>query len=210
MTKDYVSYTRIIGALRRHEHLIDTSPTLERKAIMKKISAMEVGDVVRRSLTGARRRSSTKGSHERFTFTTRHRALSRVHLHLCREPRLEQAALRETGVLSSCRRLRGPLRLHGGAILRGGHPITNIYESLSFSCASAVSSYIRKAYHVEMVGIIASLVSLIVIMSLGFPRDIRPLIPAAKRLASRPLRPFIPGERDIRRPVSSYPFSTSS
>ncbi len=54
VTKDYVSYTRIVGALRRH--LIDTVPDpLRRKAIMKKISAMEVGDVVRRGLTGMKK-----------------------------------------------------------------------------------------------------------------------------------------------------------
>ncbi len=49
VTRDYVAYTRIIGALRRH--LIDTVPDpSRRKAIMKDIAAMEVGDVVRRGL----------------------------------------------------------------------------------------------------------------------------------------------------------------
>jgi precorrin-2 dehydrogenase/sirohydrochlorin ferrochelatase len=54
VTKDYVAYTRIIGALRRH--LIDTVPDpSRRKAIMKSIASMEVGDVVRRGLTGMKK-----------------------------------------------------------------------------------------------------------------------------------------------------------
>ncbi|OPY04683.1 MAG: Cytochrome c biogenesis protein CcsA [Syntrophorhabdus sp. PtaB.Bin184] len=65
----------------------------------------------------------------------------------------------------------------------GYTPITNIYESLSFLalCIAGFFIYIRKAYRVEMVGsIIAPLVTLIVIMSLGFPSEIRPLIPALR------------------------------
>jgi precorrin-2 dehydrogenase/sirohydrochlorin ferrochelatase len=54
VTKDYVAYTRIIGTLRKH--LIDTVPDpLRRKAIMKSIASMEVGDVVRRGLKGMKK-----------------------------------------------------------------------------------------------------------------------------------------------------------
>ncbi len=54
VTKDYVAYTRIIGALRRH--LIDTVPDpARRKTIMKGIASMEVGDVVRRGLKGMKK-----------------------------------------------------------------------------------------------------------------------------------------------------------
>lgn len=54
VTKDYVAYTRIIGALRRH--LISTVPDpARRKAIMKGIASMEVGDVVRRGLKGMKK-----------------------------------------------------------------------------------------------------------------------------------------------------------
>lgn len=65
----------------------------------------------------------------------------------------------------------------------GYTPITNIYESLSFLalCIAGFFIYIRQAYRVGMTGcIIAPLVSLIVIMSLNFPSDIRPLVPALR------------------------------
>jgi cytochrome c-type biogenesis protein CcsB len=63
----------------------------------------------------------------------------------------------------------------------GYTPITNIYESLSFLslCIAGFFIYIRRAYRVPMIGsIIAPLVTFIVIISLHFPRDIQPLIPA--------------------------------
>lgn len=65
----------------------------------------------------------------------------------------------------------------------GYTPITNIYESLSFLalCVAGFYIYIRRAYRVQMVGsIIAPLVSLIVIMSLNFPSEIKPLIPVLR------------------------------
>ncbi len=65
----------------------------------------------------------------------------------------------------------------------GYTPITNIYESLSFLslCIAGFFIYIRRVYRVEMIGsIIAPLVSLIIIMSLNFPSDIKPLLPALR------------------------------
>jgi len=65
----------------------------------------------------------------------------------------------------------------------GYTPITNIYESLSFLslCIAGFFIYIRRVYRVHMIGcIIAPLVALIVIMSLNFPSDIKPLVPALK------------------------------
>ncbi|MDD3845729.1 MAG: bifunctional precorrin-2 dehydrogenase/sirohydrochlorin ferrochelatase [Syntrophorhabdaceae bacterium] len=54
VTKDYVAYTRIIGALRRH--LIDTIPDpRRRRAIMKDIGAMDIRDVVKRGLKGMKK-----------------------------------------------------------------------------------------------------------------------------------------------------------
>lgn len=65
----------------------------------------------------------------------------------------------------------------------GYTPITNIYESLSFLalCIAGFFIYIRRVYQVHMIGsIIAPLVSLIVIMSLNFPTEIKPLVPALR------------------------------
>jgi len=65
----------------------------------------------------------------------------------------------------------------------GYTPITNIYESLSFLSLSIAGFfiYIRRAYRVHTIGcIIAPLVSLIVIMSLNFPSDIKPLVPVLR------------------------------
>lgn len=54
VTKDYVAYTRIIGALRRH--LIDTVPDpVKRRAIMKDIGGMDIGEVVRKGLRGMKK-----------------------------------------------------------------------------------------------------------------------------------------------------------
>jgi len=54
VTKDYVAYTRIIGALRRH--LISTvADTRKRRAVMKRIGAMDIGDVVRKGLKGMKK-----------------------------------------------------------------------------------------------------------------------------------------------------------
>lgn len=63
----------------------------------------------------------------------------------------------------------------------GYTPITNIYESLSFLslCIAGFFVYIRRVYRVPMIGcIIAPLVSFIAILSLNFPSEIRPLVPA--------------------------------
>jgi len=51
VTKDFVAYTRIIGALR--QHLLDTVPDgRKRRAIMKYIAAMDIGDVVQTGFKG--------------------------------------------------------------------------------------------------------------------------------------------------------------
>ena len=54
VTKDFVTYTRIIGALRRH--LLDTVPDrARRRTIMKYISTLDIGEVVRAGLTGMKK-----------------------------------------------------------------------------------------------------------------------------------------------------------
>ncbi|HBL24328.1 MAG TPA: siroheme synthase [Deltaproteobacteria bacterium] len=54
VTKDYVAYTRIIGALR--QHLLDTVPDgRKRRTIMKYIAAMDISDVVRTGLKGMKK-----------------------------------------------------------------------------------------------------------------------------------------------------------
>jgi cytochrome c-type biogenesis protein CcsB len=65
----------------------------------------------------------------------------------------------------------------------GYTPITNFYESLSFLslCIAGFFIYIRRIYRVPMIGcIIAPLVALVVIMSLNFPSEIKPLVPALR------------------------------
>ncbi|MEN6616141.1 MAG: c-type cytochrome biogenesis protein CcsB [Syntrophorhabdus sp.] len=94
-------------------------------------------------------------------------------------PRLEQAAYYAilTGFIA-----------HIASVLTrffeaGYTPITNIYESLSFLalCIAGFFIYIRRAYRVPMLGsIMAPLVTFIVIVSLNFPRDIQPLVPALR------------------------------
>lgn len=54
VTKDFVTYTRIVGALRKH--LLDTVPdSARRRAIMRYIGTLDIGDVVRAGLAGMKK-----------------------------------------------------------------------------------------------------------------------------------------------------------